>query len=44
MYPPRNPKVSIFDKEWSNKKTIFIMLGIIVIPVLSAVPSIIWGG
>lgn len=44
MYPPRNPMVSIFDKGWSNKKIIFIMLGILFVSIASAIPAIIWGG
>ena len=43
MYPPRNPKVPIFNKGWSNTKIVLIILGIFIIPILSAIPAIIWG-
>jgi len=42
MYPPRNPMVPIFNKGWSNRKLILISLAIFIIPVLSAIPAIIW--
>jgi len=43
MYPPRNPKVSIFE-DTQNWKIYLEIAAILVIPILSAIPAIIWGG